>query len=112
MTTVILPHSHFDAQHLKGVKSTMQIIGSPTIRAFCGFDMIVAIEGSHRLRAAADLGVHVNFQMIDEDETIDLSSIDADTNGWFDDDIVPVSDFIAWWAKDGFSMGAETVEVE
>lgn len=113
MTRVILPHAEFDADHLAAVSAEMETLGSPTIRAFPAYDMIVAIEGSHRLRAAEATGTPVNFEMLDEDGEIDLSTLDIDTNNWFDGEtVVPVRDFLAWWTKDGFPMGAETVEVE
>lgn len=112
MTTVLLPHTEFDADHLALVAEQMADLGAPTIRAFEALGMIAAIEGSHRLRAAEAAGVPVHFDILDQDDMIDLGTLDIDTNNWFDEPIVSVGDLVAWWTKDGWPMDAATVEVE
>jgi len=113
MTMVILPHAHFDVDHLEKVRAEMALLGSPRIRAFdCG-DHMIAVEGSHRLRAAAMDGVPVDLVVLDGDGTIDLSTLDIDDNGWFEGErVVPVADLMTWWTKDGFPMDTTSVEVE
>ena len=73
---VILPHAHFEADHLASVIAEMAVLGAPTIKAIdCG-DHYVALEGSHRLRAAHTLGIEPIFNLIDyvaEAETDDVA---------------------------------------
>lgn len=57
MVMIILPHSHYDADHLDAVTREMQTLGAPTIKVIDGGDHYVALEGAHRLRAALDLGL-------------------------------------------------------
>lgn len=73
-----LPHSHFDPNHLSLVKKQMLTLGAPVIKAInCG-EYYVALEGSHRIRAAKELGLVPIIDEVDFDE-------DAMT-----DDIIPV----------------------
>jgi len=72
---IALVHEHFDTDHLEAVKSEMQTLGAPVIRAVwmeC-YGVWAALEGCHRIRAAAQLGL---VPVIDEveysDESIDL----------------------------------------
>lgn len=56
---IALIHAHFDAKHLEAVKAEMQTLGAPVIRAVwmeC-YNVWVALEGCHRIRAAAALGL-------------------------------------------------------
>ncbi len=60
MTTVVTPlHAHYSPAHLDQVIAAMRRMGPPRIRAY--FDAPsgtwFAQEGTHRLRAAAELGV-------------------------------------------------------
>jgi hypothetical protein len=62
------------------VKAEMLIMGAPKIRAIeCG-DYLQALEGSHRLAAAYTLGIMPEFDLIAQDEMIDISLYD-----WYDD---------------------------
>lgn len=66
------PHS----DHLEAVKHTMRQIGPPVIRVVdCG-PYWVAIEGTHRLRAACDLEVPPQFVVHSPDEDIVVSRMD------------------------------------
>lgn len=77
--------NHPDADHLKVVKSEMEKLGAPEIRVVECIDYYVAIEGSHRLAAAAALGLTPTFIVIEQDETIDLATTDFDWEHDFDD---------------------------
>ena len=77
MITVYAIHAP-EARKLETVKAEMQMLGAPTIRVInCG-DHYRAIEGSHRLAAAADLGIIPNFVVIEQDDEIDLGTTDLD----------------------------------
>lgn len=59
MTITILraPHPCTTEERLADVKSKMLTLGPPPIHVVECDDCYMAIEGSHRLRAAADLGI-------------------------------------------------------
>ena len=80
MTHIHLLHSHFDQDHLDSVISEMEKMGAPTIRCYELFDgMVQAIEGCHRLRAAEQLDITVNIEIIDPCVLIsDLDNLDCD----------------------------------
>lgn len=68
MNKIALPHNHFDIDHLVKVIAEMQTLGAPVIRVVhVDGDLYQAIEGSHRLRAAAALGLTPDFDEIDQD---------------------------------------------
>ncbi len=68
-----------EADKLAAVIADMEAMGAPTIRVIdCG-DYYMALEGSHRLAAAAALEVNPIFEVIDHDEEIDISGFD-----WFE----------------------------
>lgn len=73
---IALFNKHYDANKLAAVKAEMQSMGAPTIKAVYmpNWDIWVALEGCHRLRAAHDLGL---TPYIDEVEYSDeLTSMD------------------------------------
>jgi hypothetical protein len=77
MRTVYAIHAP-DQRKLEMVKAEMQTLGVPTIRVIdCG-DYYMAIEGSHRLAAAADLGITPNLIVLEQDSEIDLATTDLD----------------------------------
>lgn len=67
---IILPHDHFDAEHLSKVSAEMAVLGAPAIKAVWMevHNAWVALEGAHRIRAAASLG------LIPEIEEVEWSS--------------------------------------
>jgi len=81
---IILPHDHFDAAHLEAVKTEMKTLGAPAIKAVWmeAYGAWVALEGSHRIRAAAELGLAPD---IDEVEWSDTLTTDDVVPGSFDD---------------------------
>lgn len=56
---VALLHNHYSEQHLADVTTEMLTLGAPRIRAIYDpcYGMYIALEGSHRLRAAQSLGI-------------------------------------------------------
>jgi hypothetical protein len=78
MTTVYAIHApHSD--RLEAVKTAMSVLGAPTIQVVnCG-DHYMALEGSHRLAAANELGLVPNFVVFEQDEALDITAFD-----WFD----------------------------
>jgi hypothetical protein len=78
MTTIYAIHAPF-ADHLEAVKAEMEALGAPTIRVVdCG-DYYMALEGSHRLAAAAALGLTPELIVFKQGDTLDISQFD-----WFD----------------------------
>jgi hypothetical protein len=73
LATVRLMHAHYDEQHLAKVIEQMREMGSPTLRAIeTDHYEIALLEGCHRARAAAALGLPVRL------EILDLGSYDCD----------------------------------
>ena len=65
-----------DFDHLEAVKKQMVEFGQPTIRVVdCG-DYYKAIEGTHRLQAAAELGVAINFVVLEQGDMVDANTLD------------------------------------
>lgn len=75
MATIFAPHklTKQDAEHLAEVTATMQERGAPTIRALWAPEhgVWLALEGSHRLRAAADLDLVPVVQELALDEVVE-----------------------------------------
>ena len=67
-----------EATKLAAVKAEMLRLGAPTVRVVdCG-DHYMAIEGCHRLTAAADLGIAPVLVVLSQDDMIDADSLDID----------------------------------
>ncbi|WBV42706.1 hypothetical protein [Pseudoroseomonas cervicalis] len=67
------------ADRLEDVKAEMAQLGAPTIEVVdCG-DHYRALEGSHRLAAAAALGLVPELVIHEQDDMLDISRFD-----WFD----------------------------
>jgi hypothetical protein len=78
MPTVYAIHAP-EAEKLETVKSEMEAMGAPTIRVIdCG-DYYMAMEGSHRLAAAHELGIDPELVIYEQEDEIDISGFD-----WFD----------------------------
>lgn len=95
-TIRVRPINRPEAEHLDAVKGEMQTLGSPTIRAADAGDFYIALEGSHRLHAAAELDVPVNFDVIDLEDDIDLRTLDVDTMGEFNEDVISCNDLVCY----------------
>jgi len=77
---IALVHQHFDPAHLEAVKSEMQALGAPTIKAVwmeC-YGVWAALEGCHRVRAAAALGFVPEIEEVEYDEEATLASLGLD----------------------------------
>lgn len=75
MTTIYAIHAP-EAEKLTEVMATMRELGAPTIRAVdCG-DYLMALEGSHRLAAAAELGLAPKLDILEQDEIVPASEFD------------------------------------
>jgi len=72
---IVLPHSNFDADKLAAVTAEMQALGAPTIKAVnCG-EYFVALEGSHRIRAALALGLTPEIEEVEYSEMMTTDEI-------------------------------------
>jgi hypothetical protein len=68
-----------EADKLQAVKTEMRALGAPALRVVdCG-DYYMALEGSHRLAAAHDLGISPELVIYEQDEDLDISGFD-----WYD----------------------------
>ena len=99
MYKVICTPNHTDADHLALVKASMIKLGAPTIHAVADRDngQWLALEGSHRVQAAKDLGLTVNIINIgylDELTDDDLNMMLDDDFGIKDGDYYSVADMI------------------
>lgn len=74
---IILPHDHFDADHLAEVIKEMQSLGAPTIKAVRmeAYGAWVALEGSHRIRAAYELGLEPRIEEIEWSDTVTTDEV-------------------------------------
>ena len=79
---IVLLHNHFDQAKLDSVIEEMKTLGAPTIRCYdLGFDnLIQAVEGCHRLRAAEELEIEPIIEIIDEDTKIECLGLDCGDN--------------------------------
>lgn len=65
-----------DQAKLAGVIAEMAVLGSPKIRAVdCG-DYLMALEGVHRIAAAAHLGFALDLEILDQAALIKADSLD------------------------------------
>jgi hypothetical protein len=68
-------HPAYDEEKLEAMRA-LKLAGLPPIRVVdCG-DHYMAIEGSHRLAAAADLRIAPNLVVLAKDELVDLGTTD------------------------------------
>jgi len=65
---VVAPHPPDDRKHLRRVGEEMRKKGPPTVRAYWNGREWEAIEGAHRLAAAADLGLPVRIKPVKLDD--------------------------------------------
>lgn len=78
MPTIYAIHAP-KADQIKAVVAEMKALGAPAIRVVdCG-DYYMALEGSHRLAAAHELGLTPDLVVFEQDDIIDITQFD-----WFD----------------------------
>ena len=99
---IILPHNHCDPVHLAKVQAEMVTLGAPTIRAICTDpgSLYVALEGSHRLRAAYALGLTPGIEEIEWSDTVTT------------DDVVPGAYQDTWTLEQLCDSSWERVSIE
>lgn len=68
-----------NADRLAEVKQEMAVLGAPHIRVVDIGEEYFALEGSHRLTAARDLGIYPILTILEHDEEIDCEQFD-----WWD----------------------------
>lgn len=82
--TSIITINKIDNSHLENVKSEMMQLGSPTIKAVWAevYNAFVALEGSHRIAAAAELGITVVIDEVEYSDSLisDLGIDDSEDN--------------------------------
>lgn len=77
MTIQVVAINEIDREHLEAVIESMRTQGAPTIRAWWSGEQYYALEGSHRLAAAAALGLTPAVIELDADAPVDW---DCDVN--------------------------------
>lgn len=80
---IALLHGHHCEKHLELVKAEMQNLGAPTIKAVwmdC-YGHWAALEGCHRIRAAAEIGLTPIIKEIEYSEEVTLAEIGCDQSG-------------------------------
>ena len=76
---IALLHKHYNRGQLEQVKREMVELGAPIIRAIWSemYGLWLAVEGSHRLRAAEELGISPKIDDISDDDTV-MIQVDGD----------------------------------
>jgi len=62
---IIITPNKINQAHLKAVKAEMLTLGAPAIRAIGNGEIYWAIEGSHRLVAAYELGLEPEIEEVE-----------------------------------------------
>lgn len=99
-----LLHNHYNEQHLDQVKDEMKKRGEPIIRAIWSeiHGEWMAVEGSHRIRAAHELGMGVNIEDISNQENAIIQIDGENVNVSVADLSQELQDEA--WKKQGFSF--------
>ncbi|MFM7011394.1 MAG: hypothetical protein ACKO0Z_19050 [Betaproteobacteria bacterium] len=103
-TTIIAPHNTESAK-LASVIAEMQVLGAPTIKAVdCG-DYWLALEGSHRIAAAQQLGLIPTIDAYSYSDTVEHDCEDVRSNLVADlaDYLSPGPDSVAYQFNDGLA---------
>lgn len=91
---IALIHNHYDERHLKAVKAEMQVLGAPTIKAVwmeC-WGVWAALEGCHRIRAAAELGLVPEIDEVEYSE--DITTEDIGLGDAFGGDVWTIAELV------------------
>lgn len=98
-------HGHNEAKVAR-LMDEMKVLGAPTIRVVdCG-DHYIAIEGVHRLEAAARLGIMPYLVVLEQDELVPSDSLDLD---W----LIPGENYTAGeLAGEVYSRGSGIYKIE
>jgi hypothetical protein len=76
-----IPHPAYNEQKLESIKAEMRKVGPPTIRVVRYSGYYMAIEGCHRLTAAAELGFIPVLVVLAETDFVEAASLDSDYFG-------------------------------
>jgi ParB-like chromosome segregation protein Spo0J len=76
-----IPHPAYDEEKLESVKTKMRKVGPPIIRVVSYPDYYMAIEGCHRLTAAAELGFAPVLVVLATNDPVQVASLDSDFFG-------------------------------
>ena len=71
-------------KHLDEVIQDMKKIGSPTLRAIKVGELLLILEGSHRLEAAKILNLQTKIEILSKNTKIDFDNCDIDNNDIYD----------------------------
>lgn len=95
---IVLLHG-VDTDKLAAVKGEMEKLGAPTVKAVWmdSYQMYFALEGTHRLTAAHELGLIPEIQEIEWSEEATTSEV---APGSFPDDEWVISDLIDHMTRD------------
>lgn len=77
---IALVHDHYEQAHLYRVVEEMKTLGTPTLKAVwmeC-WGIWCALEGCHRLRAAAILGITPEIEEVPFDDTTTVLELGLD----------------------------------
>ena len=88
-----------EPSHLKEVIVEMREAGAPEIRAYYTGEMYIALEGSHRLAAAWELGLEPTIIEMDEDDEMDHDLEDLNSTRATVAEIMDCLDGQAWGAR-------------
>lgn len=75
ITTLYTMHGHNEA-HVQTVMMKMKRLGRPTLRVVDCISHYCALEGVHRLEAAARLGIAPKLVVLDPDDLVAADSLD------------------------------------
>ena len=80
----IITVNEIDKTHLQTVISDMKRLGSPTIKAVWveAWDCWVALEGSHRIHAAKELGLSLDIDEIEYSSALVGDHVITDDTQW------------------------------
>ncbi len=74
----IITCNEINENHLNKVTKQMKTIGAPTVRAIYDGEIYYAIEGSHRLMAAHELGIIPEIAEIEYSDEIITVQVDGE----------------------------------
>lgn len=93
--TKIFAVNDIDTQHLEEVITKMRELGTPVIRVIQEDDGYLAIEGSHRLAACAQLGINPTIEILSmEDCSVMIDGLDLDAGAITSATIGDVYDYL------------------
>jgi hypothetical protein len=81
MARLVLLHDHYDIDHMAVVMAEMVDLGAPELRGVMCDDGIYLLEGCHRARAAAALGLTITVVPVSYDVARDGHSTLAELVG-------------------------------